>query len=162
VRCRTLFEVVLGVPFAAELKLTLEEFRSLAARQGGGCLSDRYTNKEAPLRWQCALGHRWYAQPGRVKRGTWCAKCANPRRRSCWKADRRGRDNSAFVIIHDMQKFEVASRAKQRGVRSVPAVVIDGELAGCRTGRDPMNTCCVPLWPRTDRIAELVRALTFQ
>jgi hypothetical protein len=66
-------------------KLTLEEFQSLAARKGGRCLSDRYINKGTPLRWQCALGHRWYAQPGRVKRGTWCAKCANLRRRSQWR-----------------------------------------------------------------------------
>jgi hypothetical protein len=66
-------------------KLTLEEFRSLAARKGGRCLSDRYRNKATPLRWQCALGHCWYAQPGRIKRGTWCAKCANLRRRSRWK-----------------------------------------------------------------------------
>jgi hypothetical protein len=66
-------------------KLTLDEFRSLAARRGGRCLSNRYTNKEIPLRWQCARGHRWYAQPGRVKRGTWCARCANLRRRSQWK-----------------------------------------------------------------------------
>jgi len=37
--------------------------------------------------------------------------------------------------VHDMQKQEVASRAKQYGVRSVPAVVIDGKLAGCCAGR---------------------------
>lgn len=41
------------------------------------------------------------------------------------------------VVIHDMQKGEVASRAKQHGVRSVPAVVIDGKLAGCCAGRGP-------------------------
>jgi hypothetical protein len=70
---------------ARNQKLTLEEFQSLAARKGGRCLSDRYINKETPLRWRCALGHRWYAQPGRVKRGTWCAKCANLQRRSRWK-----------------------------------------------------------------------------
>jgi len=41
------------------------------------------------------------------------------------------------VEVHDMQKPEVASRAKQVGVRSVPAVVIDGKLAGCCAGRGP-------------------------
>jgi hypothetical protein len=70
---------------ARNQKLTLEEFHSLAARKGGRCLSDRYINKATPLRWQCALGHRWYAQPGRIRRGTWCAKCANLRRRSRWR-----------------------------------------------------------------------------
>jgi len=41
------------------------------------------------------------------------------------------------VLIHDMQKSEVASQAKGYGVRSVPAVVIDGKLAGCCAGRGP-------------------------
>ncbi len=41
------------------------------------------------------------------------------------------------VVIHDMHKSEVASQAKQFGIRSVPAVVIDGKLAGCCAGRGP-------------------------
>ncbi len=45
--------------------------------------------------------------------------------------------SSHDVVIHDMQKSDVASRAKQYGVRSVPAVVVDGKLAGCCAGRGP-------------------------
>ena len=45
--------------------------------------------------------------------------------------------SSHEVVIHDMQKSEVASKAKQHGVRSVPAVLIDGKLAGCCAGRGP-------------------------
>ncbi len=45
--------------------------------------------------------------------------------------------SSHDVTIHDMQKAEVASKAKQYGVRSVPAVVVDGKLAGCCAGRGP-------------------------
>ena len=45
--------------------------------------------------------------------------------------------SSHEVVIHDMQKSEVASKARERGVRSVPAVVIDGKLAGCCAGRGP-------------------------
>ena len=45
--------------------------------------------------------------------------------------------SSHEVIIHDMHKSEVASKAKQHGVRSVPAVVIDGKLAGCCASRGP-------------------------
>ena len=41
------------------------------------------------------------------------------------------------VQIHDMHNHEVASRAKQQGVRSLPAVVIDGKLAGCCAERGP-------------------------
>jgi glutaredoxin 3 len=41
------------------------------------------------------------------------------------------------VVIYDMHEPEVVSRAKQLGVRSVPAVVIDGKLAGCCAGQGP-------------------------
>ena len=41
------------------------------------------------------------------------------------------------VEIHDMHQHDVAARAKQHGVRSLPAVVIDGKLAGCCAGRGP-------------------------
>jgi glutaredoxin len=41
------------------------------------------------------------------------------------------------LVVHDMNKSEIASKAKQYGVRSVPAVVIDGKLASCCTGRGP-------------------------
>jgi hypothetical protein len=33
------------------------------------------------------------------------------------------------VVIHDMHKADVPSEAKEHGVKSVPAVVIDGTLA---------------------------------
>lgn len=38
---------------------------------------------------------------------------------------------SCDVIVLDMQEAAVAERAQRLGVRSVPAVAIDGELAGC-------------------------------
>ena len=41
------------------------------------------------------------------------------------------------VQIHDMHQQDVASRASQHGVRSLPAVVVDGKLAGCCAGRGP-------------------------
>jgi glutaredoxin len=44
---------------------------------------------------------------------------------------------SCDITIHDMRQAEVAERAKQLGVRSVPAVAIDGKLAGCCSGRGP-------------------------
>jgi len=45
--------------------------------------------------------------------------------------------SSHEVVVHDMNKSEVASKAEQYGVRSVPAVAIDGKLAGCCVGRGP-------------------------
>ena len=45
--------------------------------------------------------------------------------------------SSHEVVIHDMQKSDVASKATQYSVRSVPAIVVDGKLAGCCAGRGP-------------------------
>ena len=39
------------------------------------------------------------------------------------------------IIVHDMHQEEIASRAAQHGIRSIPAVVINGKLAGCCAGR---------------------------
>jgi len=44
---------------------------------------------------------------------------------------------SCEITVLDMRQPEVAERAKHLGVRSVPAVAIDGELAGCCSGRGP-------------------------
>jgi len=41
------------------------------------------------------------------------------------------------VQVHNMQQHEVATRAAQYGIRSVPAVVIDGKLASCCAERGP-------------------------
>lgn len=42
---------------------------------------------------------------------------------------------SCEVIVHDMKDIEVVKRAKTLGIRSVPSVVIDGEVSDCCSGR---------------------------
>ena len=44
---------------------------------------------------------------------------------------------SCEVEILDMHKADVSSRAKRYGIRSIPAVVVDGKLADCCAGRGP-------------------------
>ncbi len=45
--------------------------------------------------------------------------------------------SSCEVSVLDMNDAAVASRARGLGIHSVPAVVIDGELADCCVGRGP-------------------------
>ena len=45
--------------------------------------------------------------------------------------------SSCEVSVLDMHDVAIATRAKQLGIRSVPAVVIDGKLADCCAGRGP-------------------------
>lgn len=44
---------------------------------------------------------------------------------------------SCEVQILDMHTPEVSRKAKNYGIRSVPAVVVDGRLADCCAGRGP-------------------------
>lgn len=43
--------------------------------------------------------------------------------------------SSCDVQVLDMRQADVAARAKEYGVKSVPAVVIDGKLSECCTNR---------------------------
>lgn len=44
---------------------------------------------------------------------------------------------SCEISVLDMKDLAVAARAKKLGVHSVPAIAINGELAGCCAGRGP-------------------------
>ncbi len=58
----------------------------------------------------------------------------------CREAISKIQDNactSCDVIIHDMNDPTVANLAKSLGIQSVPAVVINGKLADCCSGRGP-------------------------
>ena len=63
------------------------------------------------------------------------AGCSTCKETIEWVRKIAGSDHE--IHVHDMHKEGVASRAKQHGVRSLPAVIIDGKLAGCCAGRGP-------------------------
>ena len=44
------------------------------------------------------------------------------------------------VQVRDMQQRDIASQASKYGIRSLPAVVIDGKLASCCAERGPDET----------------------
>lgn len=62
---------------AGNQRCNLEEILQLATRRGGRCCSEDYVNDNTALKWTCALGHRWAASPGNVKRGRWCPDCSS-------------------------------------------------------------------------------------
>jgi hypothetical protein len=62
-------------------KLTINDARRLAALRGGECVSTRYLNARTPLTWRCKEGHRLEADYDHVKRGQWCRKCAQNRKK---------------------------------------------------------------------------------
>jgi glutaredoxin 3 len=50
------------------------------------------------------------------------------------------------LVIHDMHTSEAVKKAKEYGVRSVPAVVIDGKLASCCVGGPDEHIVRSALW----------------
>jgi glutaredoxin 3 len=48
---------------------------------------------------------------------------------------RREAGSSSEVVVRNMTDARALARAENFGIRSVPAVVIDGKLASCCTGR---------------------------
>jgi glutaredoxin 3 len=46
---------------------------------------------------------------------------------------------SCEVTVHDMNDPAVATRARTLGIRSVPAVAINGKLTDCCAGRGPQE-----------------------
>jgi glutaredoxin 3 len=47
---------------------------------------------------------------------------------------------SCHLTVLDMKDQAVSRRARQLGIRTVPAVVIDGQLADCCAGTGPSET----------------------
>jgi Zn finger protein HypA/HybF involved in hydrogenase expression len=72
-------------------KVSLEEKRrrsfkriqKTAKDRGGRCLSKIYTNQLAPMKWQCAEGHRWTAPAQPILHyGAWCRVCSQQARKN--------------------------------------------------------------------------------
>ena len=64
----------------ASKSLTIEEMQEIAAERGGQCLSEKYINSSAELRWQCSEHHIWTAAPDSIKLGSWCPECSRSKR----------------------------------------------------------------------------------
>ncbi|MHA2288946.1 MAG: hypothetical protein ACXABG_09170 [Promethearchaeota archaeon] len=64
--------------------INIDDMNNLARNVGfkrtgisGKCISCEYINDKTKLKWQCGkCGYIWSASPNKVKRGSWCAKCA--------------------------------------------------------------------------------------
>ncbi len=70
--CSRCYNEVRGV----DQRLNIEEMYTLAKSRGGKCLSNKYTNCNTKLKWQCKEGHIWKAIPNSIKKGHWCPCCA--------------------------------------------------------------------------------------
>lgn len=87
-------------------RLSIEEMKLIAEKQGGKCLSEEYKNARTKLKWQCAEGHIWEAIPNSVKhRGTWCGRCASKSNYKNLFKTRQNKINSSNALIMMIQKI---------------------------------------------------------
>ena len=90
--------------------LNIRQMQKAAHTFGGRCLSKKYINIDAHLRWRCVEGHEWPAKPYHVLTGHWCPICSSgisericrallermmgvpfPKTRPSWLKNERGR-----------------------------------------------------------------------
>jgi hypothetical protein len=58
-------------------RLSLNAMASIAASQGGRCLSTEYINVATHLSWRCEAGHQWTATAASIRSGKWCPRCVH-------------------------------------------------------------------------------------
>ena len=64
-------------------KLTIQEMQNIAALKKGKCLSIEYKSIHTKLKWQCSLGHTWYATAGSIKsKKSWCPVCGGTQKKT--------------------------------------------------------------------------------
>ena len=106
----------------ARLRHPAHEVHKLAAARGGKCLAERYTNSQAKLEWQCALGHRWRASYNSLRHGSWCPQCKREER-----ATRQANGSAAAESAAMTQKPLAPSRAysaPEANVMSAPTASV--------------------------------------
>jgi len=69
--------------------------QAIAKKRQGRCLSKEYINSKTKLKWECAKGHIWEAEPTHIKSGSWCPYCAGK-----------------YRTIEDMQKIATSMGGK--------------------------------------------------
>lgn len=65
------------------VKKTLNDAKHIAETHMGVCLSDRYINSKAKMRWRCKNGHCFSSSYTSVQQGHWCAECLRGSIKDC-------------------------------------------------------------------------------
>ena len=80
-----------------------------AADRAGKCHSKVYVSSYAPIDWECAFGHRWFASWSSVRGGSWCPYCCNR------NSDMERRCRFIMEVLHDKMSFPTRRPFKNFG-----------------------------------------------
>lgn len=89
---------------------TIDDFIKIIRNKGGKCLSTNYINaQQSRIHVECKFGHRWYALPQGLKKGTWCRKCYGTAKSTLEEIKdlAKGRDGKCLSdnYVNDMTKM---------------------------------------------------------
>lgn len=131
-------------PFAPELvkldlsriydKSALERLRDIAHSRGGELLSDSYLGDKGLLRWRCANGHEWLANPNGIKGGQWCAQCYGNVRKTLDEIREQVAKRGFTVLSAQYGGAQEKLRwrcAKGHEWEATPVKVLGSEATGC-------------------------------
>lgn len=106
-------------------RLTMGDLQRSAARNGGRCLSEAYSDKRQKLMWECHRGHVWLARVGNIRAGKWCPNCAILARtkKASNARNTMSRDDGGL-------QTEVVTRRQRRGVADQDTAARDIEAPG--------------------------------
>lgn len=67
----------------SRLNVMFQRAQDHASANGGKCLSDHYITADAPMRWECSVGHKWRQSYASAVQGQrWCPMCGDAERRA--------------------------------------------------------------------------------
>lgn len=79
----------------------LNDYREIAKKRGGSCLSNVYINAKTKLKWQCKEDHVWETTPNCINNGSWCPECVG-----------KNRGGTQRLTIEKMQKIAKEKKGK--------------------------------------------------
>ena len=88
---------------------TIDDYKKIAAKHNGKCLSTKYINGKIKLKFQCSEGHIWMARGDKIMKGQWCPVC--------------GYHNVALKLKADISEYQLL--AKKRGGKLLSPVYIN-------------------------------------
>lgn len=81
------------------VRVTLNDCKKIANKNGGLCLSDKYINNKSPLIWKCGkCNYIWSTTYSNVRNGCWCPKCVNKHKKNIYFCQKLAQKNGGKCL----------------------------------------------------------------
>jgi hypothetical protein len=87
-------------------KLDISLLQNAAIKHDGKLISTKYIGRLTKYEWECEYGHRWFAVPYHIVKGSvWCSKCGGTRKLSYEEVYTIGTDNE-FILQSTIEEYK--------------------------------------------------------